>query len=185
MASSELRLSEEQKVQLADWAVKAGDTALDYLFMTYLPLPFLAGHTLRLALRFLPAPLRDAYPLAPARPSVVSPERSSCADACRVWGRRGGRRVVKLCGEYANDLRPPELQVLDSADRAWVRVVRQLLRVGWAVAGLRVLPALVTRLVASPPQQQHQHQHRYQHRPLGSHSQSVSSVESITSTGPG
>ncbi|ELR24100.1 uncharacterized protein ACA1_152990, partial [Acanthamoeba castellanii str. Neff] len=92
-----------------------GDTALDYLFMTYLPLPFLAGHSLRLALRSLPAPLRDA--------------------------------ITKLCREYSYELRP-DLPVLDNTERAFGRVVRQLLRVGWAVAGLRVLPALGA---AQPP----------------------------------
>ncbi len=61
-ATGELSLSYGQKMILAEWVVKAGDTALDYLFMTYLPLPFLAGHSLLLALRSLPAPLRDAYP---------------------------------------------------------------------------------------------------------------------------
>jgi hypothetical protein len=68
-AAGELSLSYEQKMKLAEWVVKAGDTALDYLFMTYLPLPFLAGHSLRLALRSLPAPLRDAY--AHPQPSLI------------------------------------------------------------------------------------------------------------------
>jgi hypothetical protein len=115
-AAGELSLSYEQKMKLAEWVVKAGDTALDYLFMTYLPLPFLAGHSLRLALRSLPAPLRDA--------------------------------ITKLCREYASELRPPDLPMLDNTERAFGRVVRQLLRVGWAVAGLRVLPALVSQLAA-------------------------------------
>lgn len=49
-----VQITEQQKIQLLGWAVRIGDTVLDRLFMAYLPLPFLAGHTVRVALRFLP-----------------------------------------------------------------------------------------------------------------------------------
>lgn len=55
--------------------------------------------------------------------------------------------VQDLCYEYERDLQPTGHLLFDSYGNAWRRAVRQLMRVGWVILGVRILPELVRRAI--------------------------------------
>lgn len=113
------------KVQVLNWVTRLGDRVLDNLFMARLPFPFLAGHSLGLAVPYLSPDLLSRTPLLPHIHS----------------------RIVTLWDSLTEELKPPSMRVLDSEEAAVGRFLRQAQRVGWVVCGVFVVPVLLRRLL--------------------------------------